>query len=737
MTLDQHARDLLVRCEFGDLLLLTYFVVLTRQWLWGLSNSAAWGLTVPIALLFWIIYVSRKDPVERRPGFPFWLLVGVPLLLAFALRAPFPDTSFDVWSLRLFHGDRGLQGFIYLPGEFFPTAAPFNPTPDMVTGIFRYLLGYRLGTVVNLLALLWAGTILDRLLRPIIVSPWLRAPAVLLCLWAEHLLFEVNNYMPDLLALPLMLEATRLTLTGAKVPVQRGRVVRVALLIGLAVAFKLSNGATAAPLVLIWIWRFFREPFNPGKLATTTLACLAVFIAPLLPFSVWLYRLTGSPTFPIYNGFFRSPFYPPFNGWDDRWGGYGALEILSWPILMFLNPERTSELPVYSGRLTVAFVVALVCMVTWRRLDSHLRLYALIIVVGTFLWSLTMGYIRYGLYLEVLSGLFLISVVVRLGFVPTLRWRHLLSAGILILVIVQSIFAASYLLRYEWSMRPTAFEQLDSFREETRYVFRDRSTRAWLTESVREKADNVDVWVVSGAKTPALMWQLNDRPLFIGARYRGLLLTEPSREWLKRSLEDVHGAELWSLALPSDYGEALFALRNVGLGIGRIESMVIPFYAPISKVHVYFFEVVPHGPTQHSPVKSEGTSGLPPEGYRARLELINSRTSLKPGETQTFFFRVENQSSVPWPSLGQAGDQYRVVLSGRWLSSSREKAVESWQAFLPYDLTPGESTVFALTLSAPLQPGDHTLEVDLIQEGVTRFSERDSNALHLAVRVEP
>ena len=726
-----------MRLEFGDLLLLTYFVVLTRQWLWGLANPTAWALTIPIAVVFSLLYISRKEPTEGRPGFPFWLVVGVPLLLAFALRAPFPDSSFDVWSLRLFHGDRGLQGFIYLPGEFFPTAAPFNPTPDMVTGIFRYLLGYRLGTVVNLLALFWAGTILDRLLRPLILSRWLRAAAVLLCLWAEHLLFEVNNYMPDLLALPLLLEATRLTLTGTKVPVERGRVVRVSLLLGMAVAFKLSNGAVVAPLVFIWAWRFLREPVDWRKLATTTLASLVVFIAPLLPFSVWVFRLTGSPTFPIYNGFFRSPFYPPFNGWDDRWGGYGALEILSWPLLMFLNPERTSELPVYSGRLTIAFVVALVCMVLWRHLDSHVRLYALIIVVGTLLWSLTMGYIRYGLYLEVLSGLLVVSAAARLGVVATPRWRHLLGVGLLVLLIVQSTYASIYLMRQEWSMRPTVFEQFDSFKEESRYIFRDRSSRAFLTEGVREKVDNVDVWVVSGAKTPALMLQLNPRARFIGVRYLGLLLTEPSREWLQRSLGDVHGEELWSLALPSDYGEALFALRKVGLGVGHIETMVIPFYAPTSKVHVYFFEVLRRDPTKPPPVKTAGTSELPPEGYRARLGLVDSRTSLKPGETDTFFVRVENQGNVTWPSLGQSADRYRTVLRGRWLVNGGEKAEETWQTFLPYDLPPGESTVLAITITAPIQRGDHTLEVDLIQEGVATFSERGSNAHHLTVQVEP
>src|SRR5205085_5067298 len=305
-----------------------------------------------------------------------------------------------------------------------------------LTGLFRHLLGYRLGTLINLLALVWAGTILDRLLRPVVVGARLRAACVLLTLFAEHVLFEINNYMPDLLALPLMLEATRLVLDPRewkRVPGagglkgadesksvdeakrRRRAVVRVAFLIGASVALKLSNMAVAAPLVAVCAWRAgVARPFKLKALGRDALASAAVFVAPLIPFTVWVYRLTGSPFFPIYNGYFRSPFYPPSNGWDGRWGGFGAREILPWPVLIFFEPERTAELGVYSGRLSVAFTIALACLLLARRTEARTRTLAFTIVVGSLLWSLTMGYIRYGLYLEVLSGVLLVAVAARL-----------------------------------------------------------------------------------------------------------------------------------------------------------------------------------------------------------------------------------------------------------------------------------------------------------------------------------
>jgi hypothetical protein len=611
---------------FGDALLVFYFVVLVRPWFWTLGNAAAWSLTVPLAVAFWYFYVATKEPTAERPAASFWLIVGLPLLFVYALRAPFPDASFDVWSLRLFHGERALRGFIYRPGEFFPTSAPFNPTPDMLTGIFRHLLGYRLGTIVNLLALVWAGTVLDKLLRPFVRGPRLRALCILLALFTEHVLFEINNYMPDLLALPLMLEATRLVLdmgdrkraadagdssdadelgstneSGGADELKRRRrvVVRVAFLVGASVALKLSNGAVCAPLLAVCAWRAVRvRPLRLKALAADTLLSAAVFVAPLVPFSVWVYRLTGSPFFPIYNGYFRSPFYPPSNGWDGRWGGFGAREILPWPVLIFFEPERTAELSVYTGRLSVAFVVAIVCLLFARRVEARTRVLAFVVVLGSILWSLTMGYIRYGLYLEVLSGVLLVFIAARLFGSSSLKTargasplRTALAWLVCAVLVAQSVVAARFVSREEWSMRPTVFDEPGAYLEESKYLLRDRSIRALLSDRERALFDGVGLWVVSGSKTAGLIPFLNDRAPVVGVRSAGIFLMDASRREFARSLARFDGRAMYSIAIPEDYEGAVAALHNAGLRPGRSETVTFPFFAPSHPVTVYLFEV--------------------------------------------------------------------------------------------------------------------------------------------------
>ncbi|HST53228.1 MAG TPA: hypothetical protein VLJ61_14555 [Pyrinomonadaceae bacterium] len=630
LALARRVREFSWRFEFGDALLAFYFVVLVRQWFWPLENTAGWSLTVPLALAVWCFYVSTKREAMGRISKSFWLVVALPLLLVYLLRAPFPDSSFDVWSLRLFHGERALRGFIYRPGEFFPTAAPFNPTPDMVTALFRHALGYRLGTIVNLFALLWAGAILDRLLRPFVRRDWLRAACVLLALFAEHVLFEINNYMPDLLALPLMLEATRLALDARQWEARRNTSVRVALLVGASVALKLSNAALAVPLVLVCVWRVMAtRPLNLKALAADVLACVLVFAAPLAPFMLWVYRLTGSPVFPIYNGYFRSPFYPPSNGWDGRWGGFGAREILPWPVLVFFEPQRTAELGVYSGRLSLAFVVALACLLLARRTEARTRTLAFVVVLGSLLWSLTMGYIRYGLYLEVLSGVLLVIVASRLfsararesstvdtsapsGAAPVAPLlKKALAALVCAVLVAQSALAAFYVSRQEWSMRPTAFQDFDSYASEARYVLRDRSIRSLLSQDERERFDRVGVWVVSGSKTAGLMPFLNDRAPVVGVRSAGIFVMDASRAKFARTLDAYEGRPMYSLAFAEDYDEALKALGAAGLRAGRVETVTFPFFAPSHPVNIYFFEVTRES---DDAATHASTQGGPPNG---------------------------------------------------------------------------------------------------------------------------
>src|SRR5215207_2355252 len=448
------------RAEFGDALLFLYLLVFARQYLWPLdSNALAWALSVPAALVAWYFYVVTKPFAAERAGRAFWLVV-VPLLLVFyLLRLPFPDVSYDVLNYQLLHGERSLRGALYAPGDFFPTPAPYNPAPDTVTGLFRLALGYRLGTIVNLFALVWAARVAGDLLRPFVRGAWPRAFCMLLVALVEQLLFEVNNYMVDLLALPLLLEATRLALRAGEAEGRRAVYAHAALLLGLAAALKLTNGAAVLTVVLLCAYSALAGAgrLKLKELPSTLALCSAAFAAPLVPFTAYLWRLTGSPVFPLANGLFKSPYWPTGGGWDARWGPKGLWETLAWPVVAWLEPGRYVELGVYSGRTALGFAVALCGLLVARR-DARARDLCLTLLAGCLAWAAGgMGYSRYGLYLELLSGVCVVAVASTImgrrpepaaPGAPAARgrapWRAAAGAALVLALVAQAVAACGY-----------------------------------------------------------------------------------------------------------------------------------------------------------------------------------------------------------------------------------------------------------------------------------------------------
>src|SRR5687767_3456493 len=374
-----------------------YLLVVTWQFFCGLPNRYfAWALAAVVALAAWCAYIIIKSPDDESPSRAFWIVVFLPLVIIYVLRALYPDISFDVLNYHIFQTERALRGPLVAPSDFFPTPAFFNPAPDLLTGFYRYLLGYRLGTISNLAAVVWLGIILDRMLLQFIRGQWWRAVAVLLIVCTEQIFFQLNNYMIDLLALPLLLEATRQALRRVEPAWLVRRSLVISLFLGISVAFKLANLVFAIPIALVFainIAAAYRG-LTVTAVAKLLAAFGAVFLLPSVPFSVLVYRLTGNAFFPFYNAIFKSPYWPNTNVFDPRWGPQGLLETLSWPVIVFFKPERFCELPVYSGRMSLGVIAALICLVLARK-DGPVRALCLITLLAALLWSAASGYSRY------------------------------------------------------------------------------------------------------------------------------------------------------------------------------------------------------------------------------------------------------------------------------------------------------------------------------------------------------
>lgn len=742
----------------GDALLIVYFAVLTRQYLWWLTekNLTAWIISAIVAALIGWLYVSTKEFTEDETArLPFWLVAVLPLVFVYSMRFVFPDVSFDVLNYRLLHGERALRGFIYLPGEFFPTPAPYNPAPDMVTGLFRHALGYRLGTIANLLAMIWVARITDKLLRPFWPNAWLRAAGVLLALMAEHLLFEINNYMADLLALPLLLEATYLTLRHAEWKNRRRNLLWIALLLGMSVAFKLTNAAVALPIVLLCAYRVTtrngsgdkREVKPLKELALTTLLCAVLFILPLAPFSAYLYRETGSAVFPVFNGLFKSAYWPASNIWDPRWGASSFWERLVWPILISFRPERLSELAVYSGRISFGFVAALIGFVVVRG-DTRLRELCLIVVASSLLWSASTGYIRYALYVEILAAIVVLALAARLAqttrkneISKNRRRVRLLAAGLLWAVLIfQAGLAGHYISQHEWSERPTFFTQPGPFIRETRYLLRDRSLKNFLDLESRDQFDRVEVWIVSSMKTSSLEAMLQPNAPMIGVNTGEYFITDAGQRRFVQALERFSGKQMFTLAFAEDLEAAKVALRARGLVATEAVPVEIPFFEPRALIKTFLIKIarvseVGSGPNQINSREKVAFDYDP--AYHAEISAAEQPNVMAPGEKKIIQLTVRNAGSGVWRSRVPQGWMNVVTAGDRWLSADGMGVVNDMdsRSSLPHDLKGGDKAELTLIVTAPKTEGQYLLEIDMVHEGVTWFSQRGSPTLRWPVKV--
>jgi len=589
--------------EFGDLLLFPYLLVFVRQYLWVVEHgAAAWALAVAATALLWLCLwrwlLSADEGTPERTPRQFWLVVGLPLLVVYAMRAALPDASFDVLNYRLVGAERALRGWPFLAGDFLPAFYPLNPAPDMLLGVFRHLLGYRLGTVPNLLALLWAGTVIEKLLRPYVAGRWRRSLATLAVLWTEHALFLASNYMVDFLPVPLMLEAARLALGAGERGGEGRRLAHVALLAGLAGALKALYLAYAVPVAVIYLHALVagRGAVAWSRLLKGAPLALALFLFPLAPYSLYMYRETGNPLFPLYNKIFRSPLWPLANLYDGRWGPKTAAEMLYWPLRVAFDATRIGELAVYSGRVSLALVAALACLLlAWR--EPRLRALALATVAGAYLWGAVLtGYARYAVYVEMLGGATLVCLA---AFLWSRRggWRAATAAAAVLVVALgaQAARASVYLMGRDWGGRPTAFEDWPAHKAEARFILRDYRLEKFLDEADAARLAGVGAWVEAGTLTSCFQSLLGPEKPILCAYVHDYFYGREGRERFDRALAASAGRPVGSLCVESDLASCRRVLAARGLEIAEEVPVKMPIYSRRTRLPMYLLALRPAG----------------------------------------------------------------------------------------------------------------------------------------------
>jgi 4-amino-4-deoxy-L-arabinose transferase-like glycosyltransferase len=127
---------------------------------------------------------------------------------------------------------------------------------------------------------------------------------------------------------------------------------------------------------------------------------------------------------------------------------------------------------------------------------------------------------------------------------------------------------------------------------------------------------------------------------------------------------------------------------------------------------------------------------LPDSAFRADISVPGAPTTVPAGEKLQLRVRVKNAGDIAWPGCERSAGKFQIYLSSHWLNSSGELASKAeGRSPLPADLAPGQETELSFAVSAPAQPGDYVLEIDLLQENVTWFGLKGSRTYRTHVTV--
>ncbi len=127
---------------------------------------------------------------------------------------------------------------------------------------------------------------------------------------------------------------------------------------------------------------------------------------------------------------------------------------------------------------------------------------------------------------------------------------------------------------------------------------------------------------------------------------------------------------------------------------------------------------------------------LPDEGFRAEIKLANNLPNFTHDSKNKVTVLVKNVSSVSWPSVGADDGKYVMTVRSRWLKPDGTiLSTNSESAPIFYGLEPGDVAGITLPIAAPHLAGNYLLVIDVVQEGVTWFSDKGSPPLTLTVAI--
>ncbi len=359
----------------------------------------------------------------NHPLAPRWACFIIPLLFGLVSVYLGQDTNWDLQNYHLYNPYAWLNGRIGFDLAPAQMQTYFNPLLDVP--YFQMIMhwpapwvGFVMGAVHGLAFVLLVAIV--RQLLPETTNEVSNRMCILLALAgciSPGFLSELGNTMGDN-ATALFVLASLLVLLHGWWKLGNGSWIAVwfpllaGVLMGFGTGLKLTNAVYAMALCLAC----FALPFHwLTRLRIAFIFGLGVLLGFAVTAGYWhweLWQRYGNPLFPQFNSLFKSPLASQILILDTRWLPKGWEEIISWPFIFTINPERIGELEAWQIAWPVLYILfAGWVYVAWR--DRHSsqafstsqprsRFLLVFIALGYLIWMKLFSIQRYLVPLELL-----------------------------------------------------------------------------------------------------------------------------------------------------------------------------------------------------------------------------------------------------------------------------------------------------------------------------------------------
>ncbi len=146
------------------------------------------------------------------------------------------------------------------------------------------------------------------------------------------------------------------------------------------------------------------------------------------------------------------------------------------------------------------------------------------------------------------------------------------------------------------------------------------------------------------------------------------------------------------------------------------------------------------GANANQQAESKEPHALPDNAFKAQITLPDPPAKLRAGQQERVQVRVKNASGVFWWARGgeqndRSDNKFYLAAGDRWLKPDGTLVTDDGRYGIGKDLKPGEETEVPLLVTAPKEPGEYVLEVDLVQEQVSWFKDKGSQTARAKVTV--